>query len=328
MLALGQLLSDWGYEVHFATIPYDSSILDYLKDEPFPLQYLKQEVPWDASKDLDRLLCLASRIRPSWVVLDGGHFGADYEHGIKQCGFKLLRIDDIPSNHYYADVLLNQNYGAEEMICSTEPNTRVLAGLKYVLLRREFREIDSSSKKARGNGRFHLLVSLGGSSERTDTLNSMIVQGLSNICEKHLSATLIVGKMGGRISHLEKVAKNISWPIQIKDQSRNVAAEMLKADLAIVSGGSTMWELMYMRVPFLAISITLAQRSYLRLLSERGLCVNLGWHEDLTPDSVHKSALDLIHDNIRRRQMRIKTEGIMDRDNVGGDLLEVLDKSN
>lgn len=327
MLALGQLLSDSGYEVHFATIPYNPPILDYLKDD-VNLECLAMEIPWDASKDVERLLSLAARIKPSWIILDGYHFGSDYEYKIKQSGFKLLRVDDIPSNHYYADVLLNQNYGAQDMNYSTESGTQILAGLRYVLLRREFREINPLDKKVKENEPLHLLVSLGEISKKTDTLNFRIVQGLSNICERYLSATLIVGKMGGKISHLEKAAKNISWPIEIKTHSQNMAKEMFKADLAIVSGGSTMWELMYMRVPFLTISLTEAQRSYLCLLSQKELCIDLGWYQNITPDSVYKTVLSLIYDVSRRKRMQDNFECLIDRNNVGRELLEVLDKNS
>lgn len=328
MLALGQLLSDSGYEIHFATIPHNPLILDYLKAESFQIHYIDEEVPWDDSKDVQKLFNIALPINPSWLVLDGYHFGSGYEHKIKECGFKLLRIDDIPSYHYYADIVLNQNYGAEEMAYSTEPYTQLLTGLKYVLLRREFRKCDSSSKEVMINGRFHLLITLGGLPRENDKLNSAILHGLSNISEKYLSVTFIVGKIDEKMNYLEKMAENISCPIMIKDHARNMATEMMDADFAIVSGGSTMWELMYMKVPFLAVSLTEIQRDYLKILAGEELCINLGWYEDLTPDSVRESVLGFIHDKNCRSRIRDKIKGIMDRRNIGKDLLEVLDNKS
>lgn len=328
MLALGQILSETGYEVHFATIPYNHSILDfYLKNEEFKLHYLKEDICWNALKDIDEFLDIASRIQPSWVVIDGCHFDADYEHKIKTSGYMLLRIDDIPSHQYHADIILNQNFGADAMIYSAESNTKILAGLKYVLLRREFREVRPFEKKCGSSGPIHILVSLGGGTEKADALNSKIAQGLSCIPKKDVSVTLLVGKMSGKSSYFEKMGKNGCRPIEIKENCPSMAAEMLKADIAIVSVGSTMWELIYMNVPFLAVAVTEAQRNYLRLLSEHNLCVDLGWHEDLTSDLVSQLTLGFIQNSKLRFRMADKYKYVMDRSNIGKDLLRILGES-
>ena len=324
MLALGQLLSDSGYEVHFATIPYNPPVLSYLKDEPFQLHYLAQEEPWDACKDLERLLNLALEIRPLWLVLDGYQFRTDYEKGIKDGGFRLFRVQDIPASHCVADVLLNQNYGAEHMKHSTEPNTYLLAGLKYSLLRREFRTVNLNRKRFLERGRFHLLVSLGGGSEISDSLNLKIVEGLSEIRECDWSATLIVGIMGQRSKTLMELANKSSMPIQVITENRNIAFEMLKSDLAIVSCGSTMWELMYMKVPFLVVSLTEVQRDYLAFLAGEGLCVDLGWYENLTPKRVRDSVLALADNVAQRGRMLEQADKLLDRDNICRELLKIL----
>ena len=134
---------------------------------------------------------------------------------------------------------------------------------------------------------------------------------------------MIVGKMGQKSKELIELAKQSLLPIQVITENRNIASEMLKSDLAIVSCGSTMWELMYMKVTFLAVSLTQTQRDYMKFLAGEGLCMDLGWHEDLTPDSVRKSVLGFIHDKNSRIQIRDKVERVMDRRNIGKDLLDV-----
>ena len=94
------------------------------------------------------------------------------------------------------------------------------------------------------------MISLGGGSQLCDLLNLKILQGLSQLENWRGSATFIVGKMGTLSEQLTQLLTNISWPIEVLKQSDDMASEMLKADLAIVAGGSTMWELMSMQVPF------------------------------------------------------------------------------
>jgi len=323
MLALGQLLLDSGNEVHFATIPYYPSILTYLEKEPFHLHYLPQPSQWKQEKDLDALLSLMVSVNPSWVILDGYQFSTDYEQAIKKKGVRLLKVDDLSTQHCVADILLDQNHGAEQMESSMAPYTKKLAGLKYVLLRREFRTAQIETKSISEQGPFHILVSLGGGSEISDLLNLKIIQAFSELKDWNGSATVVIGKMGQQSRPLIELTKQASWPIQITAHVENMAYEMVKSDLAIVSGGSTMWELLYMKVPFLAVSLNKAQEDYLEFLEQEELCVNLGWHEQLTSEKIQTSVCNLAQ-NKTRSQILEHADVLLERKNNGKKLLNLL----
>jgi UDP-2,4-diacetamido-2,4,6-trideoxy-beta-L-altropyranose hydrolase len=324
MLALGQLLSESGNEVHFATIPYYPPFLTYLEKEPFYLHYLPQPSQWIQKKDIEALLSLIVSINPSWVVLDGYQFSTDYEQTIKNKEVRLLKVDDLPTQHCVADILLNQNHGAEQMGHSIAPYTKKLAGLKYLLLRREFRKADTKLKAISSKESFHFLVSLGGGSEITDLLNYKIVQAFSEFKKCNWSATLIVGEMGKKSRQLIELSKQNSWPIHVTGHVEKMASEMFKSDLAIVSGGSTMWELLHMRVPFLAISLNKAQQGYLEFLEKENLCDNLGWHEQLTPERTALTLQNLVQNVNRRSRMLKYADKLLERENIGKVLLSSL----
>ncbi len=324
MLALSQLLIDSGCEVHFATIPYHPPILNCLAEESLHIHYLSKQDDWNLDKDLESLTALAADLGVKWVVLDGYQFTAGYERGIKQAGFSLLRVDDQPSDLYLADILLNQNFGAESMTHAISPNTRLLSGLKYLLLRREFRSVELYSKPFLEHGPFHLLVSLGGGSKVTDHLNYLILRWLLSSRHWHGTVTLIAGGMAKNHEQLAKLSKPALGQVEVIVQTNNMAVEMYKADLAIVSAGSTMWELLYMKVPFMAVSLNKAQCDYLEFVAREGLCENLGWHEDLTDEKLNTSLLSLVRDPHRRSQILKKANLLLDRDNNGNELLALL----
>jgi len=300
MLALGQLLFDEGYQIHFMTIAVNIEIVDRLRDEGFNVYCFEQGTILDQSTDLNKLLSLADQIKPSWMILDGYQFGESYEQEIKRAGYNLLRVDDIPTRHYYADIVLNQNFGANEFKYSTESYTQVLAGLQYVLLRREFRNKNHAQHTIRKKPPFNVMVSLGGSSDRTAALNQMISQGFSKLSEQ-ISVTVFAGT-----------------------SSKNIAEEMDKADFAIVSGGSTMWELIYMRVPFLAVALTSEQRDYLGSIANKGLFSDFVWHEDITQELVQKKILSCINDYKSMLKITENHKTIMGSGTIGKDLLALL----
>lgn len=300
MLALGQLLFDEGYEIHFSTVLNSAEMVDRLIKEGFYVYCFEQSAIEPANSDLNRLLNLAAQIEPSWVILDGYGFDEVYEQEVKRAGYKLLRIDDSSTGHYFADIVLNQNYGAEEFKYATEPYTKVLAGLRHVLLRREFRNLNQPHKTIHTGLPMHVMVSLGGNSEKTVALNHIIAQALLCLSDS-LTVTILAGT-----------------------SIRNMSEEMLEADLAIVSGGSIMWELIYMRVPFLAVSLTNMQVKYLDSIARLGLCINLGWHENLTQELVQEKVLFCINNCQIRMKFIERYKKIMNGKDLGKDLLAAL----
>jgi len=151
-----------------------------------------------------------------------------------------------------------------------------------------------------------------------------MIQAFSQLENWKGSATIIVGKMGTVSEQLTQLLTNISWQIEVLKQSDDMASEILKSDLAIVAGGSTMWELMSMQVPFLALSLTEAQRDYLRFLEQEGLCDDLGWHEQVTPEKILTSLLSLLQNVARRRQMLETANRLLCRERNGEELLRIL----
>ncbi|MBF0594169.1 MAG: UDP-2,4-diacetamido-2,4,6-trideoxy-beta-L-altropyranose hydrolase [Candidatus Omnitrophica bacterium] len=318
MLALGQLLFDAGYEIHYATLTEDPLLRARLAREGFDVHVLPQAGAWDAASDVEALLHLSGQIKPAWVVLDGYHFDADYEARIKRSGVRLLRVDDTPGHRYYADAVLNQNYGAERMTYSVEPTARVLAGLNYVLLRREFRQAARLVRQGNVDGPFRILVSLGGA-QVAQALNRRLAAGFAGMEDRNLSLVLAVsrGQTDGLIS---------GGIVEVRVDTGDMAREMYQADIAVVSGGTTMWELVCMNVPFLAVALNEAQRDYLPLLSADGLCVNLGFYQDILFDHVCQAVLALRQDRERREQMVLNYRRILNRERIGQDLLSFLEQ--
>lgn len=69
------------------------------------------------------------------VVLDGYHFGLNYQQNIKQLGNKLVYIDDLGGDQFVADVVINHAPGAKYADNSL---TQFYTGLEYAMLRKPF----------------------------------------------------------------------------------------------------------------------------------------------------------------------------------------------
>ena len=69
------------------------------------------------------------------VVLDGYHFGLEYQKSIKKLGNKLIYIDDLGGNLFIADVVINH---APDVSYSNNTITKFYTGLDYAMLRKPF----------------------------------------------------------------------------------------------------------------------------------------------------------------------------------------------
>ena len=138
MVAFGQLCRLYGFEIHYIISLKNEYLLKILYGESFIVHNYSNQFECNSANDRKYLLNIASEINPNWIVFDGKQFDIDYEKIIKNNGYRLMRVVDYSTTHTYADLLFDQNYGAENNKYSVEPYTVVLAGIKHMLLRKEF----------------------------------------------------------------------------------------------------------------------------------------------------------------------------------------------
>lgn len=323
MIGLGQLLADNGYEIHIASIFYKPNFIEPLLDSSFHLHLFGKGDEFQVESDLPELLSLANELEPEWVILDGYHFPFGYEKAIRSAGISCMRVDDLPVQRCEADVFLNHNHGSELFKHELADHTIKLTGLKHLLIRRQFRQLDFSTKLNAIPGKTRLLVSLGGGSEVTDALNLKIVKALSQIKRTFGKATLVVGKMGKISEDLLLSSRESDFPITIIQYSENMAERMLDSDIAITAGGYSMWELLYAGTPFLTLSLNEAQEEYLNYLSQEGMCGNLGLYDNISLDHIRKTILTFANDEARLNLMKKNFCLLVDREKNGQSLLNI-----
>lgn len=191
-LALAQAWQDTQGQPIFITANPIPALEERLKSEGMKVVHLAAEP--GSLADAQETAALAHQFEANWVVVDGYQFGSEYQQTIKNSGLNLLFIDDYGhAEHYYADVVLNQNISAEEeWYQHREPYTQLLLGTRYTLLRREFwqwqgwqRTVPPVAKK--------VLVTLGGADPDNVTLK--VIQSLQIVEVEELEAVVVVGEV-------------------------------------------------------------------------------------------------------------------------------------
>ncbi|NEO67394.1 MAG: UDP-2,4-diacetamido-2,4,6-trideoxy-beta-L-altropyranose hydrolase, partial [Moorea sp. SIO4G2] len=224
---------------------------------------------------------------------DGYHFGSDYQRVIKDAGLRLLFIDDYGhAAHYWADLVLNQNvYAHEGLYAKRESYTQLLLGTQYTLLRKEFwpwqgwqRQIPTVARK--------VLVTLGGADPDNVTLK--VIQALQQVKIERLEAVVVVGGSNPHYEQLQAAVHDSGAAITLKYNVTNMPELMAWADVGISGGGSTTWEMAFMGTPNLVITLTDSQKMSVKNLHSIQVCIDLGWHEDVSRVQIAESLKQLL----------------------------------
>lgn len=259
--------------------------------------------PGDLSFLIDLILRLKSEKTKTQtrihLIIDGYHFTPEYQKKIKGTGIKTIVIDDYHHhNKYYADIIVNQNIGAEKIhyICSAD--TQMLLGTRYIMLRKEFRDF-KSTLPTDVERLSRILVTMGGSDPNNVT--ATVIDALKTLSLEHMSVKIIVGPSNPHLSYLKEQIRRLNLEFEIHFNVDNMAPFMVWADAAITAGGSTCWELCRMEVPLLIITTAENQLALTAELNRHKAGINLGWHQDVTAKSIC-NALDQL---VNKPKMRI-----------------------
>jgi UDP-2,4-diacetamido-2,4,6-trideoxy-beta-L-altropyranose hydrolase len=250
--------------------------------------------------DAEQTIAEAKRLEASWLVADGYRFKPDYVRKIRTAGVRVLFLDDDGRFDFYpADVILNQNVSADRrMYSNREPFTRLLLGPEYILLRPEF-IAEPRAREHPAIGR-RILVTMGGSD--SENVTGRVMLALSRI-QLEYEAKIVVG--GGNPWHeqLRALADRLGPRMKLERSPENMAPLMRWADAAISGAGSTCWELAYMGVPSIVITLSSDQEGIAKTLAEREIAISVGRHANLSEERITEELVRLLHDCERRRKM-------------------------
>src|SRR5262249_34539906 len=110
-LALAQAWQDAGGRVVFVMADEVSGLSTRLKSEDISIESIAAVA--GSEDDARQTSECAGRVGADWIVVDGYQFSGRYQQRVKDTGHRLLVLDDYGhADHYWADVVVNQNLGA------------------------------------------------------------------------------------------------------------------------------------------------------------------------------------------------------------------------
>jgi UDP-2,4-diacetamido-2,4,6-trideoxy-beta-L-altropyranose hydrolase len=307
-LALAQAWQDPGGRAVFAMAENTEAVRKRLGRESCDVLPVSSSA--GVKEDLRHTIALARENNCEWVVVDGYEFRADYQQGLRAANLRVLLLDDCGhSERYVADVVLNQNASATSTLYSNrEPQSDLLLGPRYAMLRREFsawrdwkREIQPVCSR--------LLVLMGGSDEGNVT--AAVIESLRLLALRELETTVVIGALNPHFAELRDQAEQSGLSIKLLTDVSNVGELMAGADLAISAAGSTCLELCLLGLPTLLIDVADNQAAVATELHQRGCAIHIG-DAKVTAETIADKIRLLILTQELRRSLSYRSRELVD----------------
>ncbi len=273
------------------------------------MEFARIDAPPGSGADSEATIQIAKEMAAGWVAIDGYHFGAEHQRALKDGGLRVLAFDDYGhAGHYFADFVLNQNISADPKLYPLrDPKTRLLLGSRYVQLRSEFLGWREWERKISDEAT-RVLVTMGG--EDRDNVAGKVLAALELLEELKLESRVVVGGACPHWAELQGRASGRAVEL-IRDPS-GMAELMAWADVAISAAGSATWELAFMGVPSLLVSLADNQRAVAETMGRQGIAENLGWHEDVAAGAIGDALRELAGCRERRSRMSARGRALID----------------
>ena len=293
-LALARALRARGVQPKFICREHAGNLISLLQQEDIPVAvlpapakgeeaYTEDYAAWlgvPLSVDAEQTLEVLNDEKPDWLVVDHYGLDIDWERRLHSHVDKLMVIDDLANRHHDSDILLDQNYSAENE-CRYRgllPDTcKLLVGPRYALLHSDY-EMYRQTLRIR-DGRVRRILVFFGSID-PHNITGLALEALSTSEFAHMEVYVVVGINNPYRAVLEEQVA--ARPLTKVYSSRaHLADLMVQADLAIGAGGVTTWERMCLGLPTIMVSIADNQKPTAESLNAAKLVQYVGHSSNL-----------------------------------------------
>jgi UDP-2,4-diacetamido-2,4,6-trideoxy-beta-L-altropyranose hydrolase len=252
-LVLADQFSKNGDEVFFATKNLNGNINYKI---PFEVEIIE-------NNSVEELIKIIKKYQIQRVIFDHYEIDFEFEKELKQkTNVEVWSFDDTYEKHY-CDVIYNHNISAKaEKYQGLVPDfCKIKAGSKYTLIREEFQKAKQKYRWKQRNKVKTVFLAMGGAD--TSNLSFKIIK----LIPKNIKINLVTTTANKNLAKLRKFAflnKNIKLHIN----TNKMAEIMANSNFAIVTPSVILHEVLFMKLPFLAIQTADNQKDMTKYLKQ------------------------------------------------------------
>lgn len=303
-LALADEFRWHGHNVSFLS-KYDLGI-ETIKKWSFCVTQIPVEPIYSTNKFMyreEKELTKEIQFLKSWVreiidviIVDSYNVTEQYFYALHKFAKYVAYIDDLNTFAYPVNIIINGSICASKLKYRRNFDQLYLLGLQYVILRKEFTEIGFHEVSEEVQ---NILVTTGGSDPYHMT--EKILKSMSKLqWVNDVTVHVIIGA-GFEKEVLTEITRIPISKIICYETPDSMVGIMMKCDIAIAAGGSTIYELAACGVPSLVFTYANNQEFQVKELDENGLIVPIGGYDNFNGNEL-SVRLELLRENYKLRK--------------------------
>lgn len=243
-----------------------------------------------------------------WLVIDGSFAMPGYLDLVHKAGLPILLLDDAASaERYPCDLLLNQNVQASPDKYTGRTGARVLSGPGYALIRADMRQAVPLRTIPERPQRILVLVGGADPGGHLEALAQAAAQALlkAGLGNGHVDAVM------GPASTWQPPADAgpmITYHRGVKDMQTLIS----KADLAISSAGSTVWELSLQGTPMILGASVPVEEPVGAGMAAKEAALYIGRFSECSGEQLVAETVRVLQDSAVRRKLSSTAAALVD----------------
>lgn len=263
-----------------------------------------------SADDLPDTIREIRRLHAAAVIVDEQDVTQEYMDELASLGTTLVSIDHLAQIRFPSHLLVNPLLGPGREVYEFSDDTQILIGHRYALVRPEIRRlrpqrsqepqpINQNNGKV-GAGAFRAMLALG-----EDDPNNRVME-LTQI----LLNTPKIGKVDIVVRHhhpaldeIRALVETNPERLELAVEPAEVAARVVRCHFAITNGSGWSQELSCVGMPQLLIVQAETHWPSAQRLEEEGCATCLGWHENVSAQTIRQAVMNLLDDPLDRQAM-------------------------
>jgi len=267
------------FEVAFLMKDYDG--VKYVFDKGYKVYKIPLK-----KNELEETLRAIRDFSPEIFVVDKLATEENYMKKVKAAGVILITLDDLGPGQKYADMTIN---------AIRESGVSLYEGPSYIILpEMKYKDLEMPRDCKR------IFVSFGGYDHLNLTLKT--IKALENL-NKKIEIVVVIGNIYKHKNELNAFLKKAKRRYKVYFQPKRFGEILDRTDIAVVSGGATLFEAMARGVP----SVTICQYEHQLKTAKRyersGATICLGMGDSINEDTIKTKINDLIKNRALRKSL-------------------------
>lgn len=266
--------------------------------------------PAGSNDDLEDLIQEIRRRRPAAVIVDEADMTHEYLQEVLATGVMVVSLDHQASIRIPSQILVNPLLGPSRESYEFYPDTQLLLNQRYTLVRPEVRRLRQGRSQEPapllpptgkpGSAQYRVLLSLG----EDDPHRQVIEYAKLLLSAPRIGKVdIIVRREHPDLEKIQALAEANAERLELALEPAEVAARITRAHFALTSGSGWSNELACVGLPQLMIVQNETHWPNAQRLEEEGCATCLGWHENVSPQTIRQSVQNILAEPLDRQAM-------------------------